>query len=310
MKDMDDSMAHPLGSTRMLDLPAWKTLLSHVAAFALAVLFVTAGVWKIMDPFTWRTMVEQLGVPYAFSMPLTFALGISETFSGVLVLVPRFRRWGAWLAIALLVVFMIYMGINYSALAGKDCSCFPWVKRTVSPEFFIGDAIMLLAGVIALLWARRSEGLRSAAVVLGAIAVFAGVSYGVNAARLTGTKAPESIVVDGRPFSLQHGQVFLFFYDPQCSHCDMAARKMSKMDWGATKVIAIPTAEPQWAASFLHDTGLKASTSLDVAELRSVFTFRDPPYGVALENGREKGAVARYDDNEPESTLRQLRMIR
>jgi uncharacterized membrane protein YphA (DoxX/SURF4 family) len=310
MKGMDDSMAHPLGSARALDLPTWKTLLSHIAALALAVLFVTSGVWKIMDPFTWRTMVEQLGVPYALSMPLTIVLGISETFGGVLVLVPRFRRWGAWITIALLVVFMLYMGVNYSTLAGKDCSCFPWVKRTVSPGFFIGDALMLVAAAVAIAWGRRSEGIRSAAVVLGAIAVFAAASLGVNAFRLTGTKAPDTIIVDGQPFSLQHGPIFLYFYDPQCSHCDMAARKMSKFDWGATKVIAIPTAEPRYAAAFLHDTGLKAATSFEIEKLRKVFSFGDPPYGVALENGHEKGPVARYDDNEPELTLRRLGMIR
>lgn len=302
-------MAHPASSARSVDLPAWKTIISFVAALGLAILFIASGVWKIMDPFTWRTLVEQLKVPYALSMPLTIALGISEAFAGVLVLVPRFRRWGAWLAIALLIVFMLYMGVNYSTLAGKDCSCFPWVKRTVSPEFFIGDLVMVLMGVIAAMWSRRSEGIRSAAVVLGAIAVFAAVSFGVAAARQTGTKAPESITVDGQPFSLQHGRILLYFYDPQCSHCDMAAKKMSTYNWGATKVIAIPTQGAQWAEAFLRDTGLKAGTSLDVKKLKEVFPFRDPPYAVALEGGREKGAVSRFEGDEPAPTLRSLGMI-
>jgi uncharacterized membrane protein YphA (DoxX/SURF4 family) len=311
MNGMDHSMAHPGESAGSLDLPAWKTLISHISALLLAVLFVASGVWKILDPFTWRTMVEQLGVPYAFSMPLAIGLGIVETLGGVLVLVPRFRRWGAWICIALLIVFMLYMGVNYNALAGKDCSCFPWVKRTVSPGFFVGDAIMLLLAAAAWVWARQSDGVRSALVVLGAIAVFAAASFGVSAARLTGTKAPSSIAVDGKPYSLERGRVFLYFYDPQCSHCEMAAKKMSKMDWGETRVIAVPTASPQWAASFLHDTGLKAGTSLELQKLKQTFPFKqDPPYGVALENGRQIGDVPRYDETEPETTLRSLHMIK
>ncbi len=310
MNDMDDSMAHPVGATQSLDLPGWKTIASHLGAVIITVLFVTAGVWKIIDPFTWRTMVEQLKVPYLFSMPLTIALGISETFAGVAILVPRFRRWGAWLAMLLLVVFMLYIGVNYSTLAGKECSCFPWAKRTVSPEFFVGDVLMLVAAAIAAWWARPSSGLRSAVVVLGAIAVFSAASFGVNAVRQSGTQAPASIIVDGKPFSLEHGRVFLFFYDPQCSHCEKAARDMSKMNWGETKIVAIPTAEPKFAASFLHDTGLKAGTSLELERLKKVFPFKsDPPYGVALENGREKGPVARYEGNEPAATLRTLGMI-
>jgi uncharacterized membrane protein YphA (DoxX/SURF4 family) len=309
MKNMDDSMAHPLGSSRALDLPAWKSLLSHGCAFALAVLFITSGVWKIMDPFTWRTMVEQLEVPYQLSMALTLSLGISETLAGVLVVVPRFRRWGAWLCIALLVAFMLYMGVKYPSLAGKDCSCFPWMERTVSAEFFIGDALMLLMAAAAGVWSRRSDGVRSAMVVLGAIAVFAAVSFGVNATRLTGTQAPENIVVDGKTEPLRHGRVFLFFYDPQCMHCDMAAKKMSKYNWGATRVIALPTGMTQYAAAFLRDTGLQAGTSMQFDELKKVFPFGDPPHGVALEHGRQKGGVSRWEDGEPETTLRSLGMI-
>ncbi len=302
-------MAHPYGAARSLDLPGWKNVASHVAAFIIAVLFLSSGIWKIIDPFTWRTMVEQLKVPYALSMPLTLALGIGETFTGVLVLMPRFRRWGASLAALLLIGFMIYMGVNYSALAGKDCSCFPWVKRTVSPEFFIGDAIMLALALIAGWWSRPAWGVRSAAVVLGAVAVFSGVSFGVNAARQSGTKAPETITVDGQPYSLRQGNIFLYFYDPLCSHCDAAARKMSKLNWGDTKVVAIPTNDPQFAASFLHDTHLKALTSLDVQQLRKIFPFRDPPYGVALHNGREKAPVARFEGNEPDETLRRIGFV-
>jgi uncharacterized membrane protein YphA (DoxX/SURF4 family) len=312
MNNMENSMAHPFGAGRALDLPAWKTLLGHFCAVLVAILFLVSGVWKIVDPLTFRTMAEQLKVPYGLSTALTLVLGIGETLAGVLVLVPRFRRWGAWLAILLLVAFMLYMGINYSTLSGKDCSCFPFVKRAVSPGFFITDALMVLAAVLAGWWALPSNGIRSAAVIAGAIAVFSAVSFGVNATRQTGREAPESIIVDGQLFSLHQGKIFLFFYDPQCSHCDQAARDMSKMDWGATRIVAIPTSEPRFAAAFLHDTGLKAGTSLEFVRLKKAFPFKtDPPYGVALENGHEKGTIARYgSNNEPEHSLRALGMIR
>ena len=94
--------------------------------------------------------------------------------------------------------------------------------------------------------------------------VFAGVSFGVNLARESGVKAPASITVDGKPFSLQEGNTFLFFYDPTCTHCEAAARKMAKLNWKDTNVVAIPIDTPQFAASFLHDTGLKAGTSNDL----------------------------------------------
>jgi hypothetical protein len=131
----------------------------------------------------------------------------------------------------------------------------------------------------------------------------------VNATRQSGLKAPESITVDGQPFSLQQGQIFLFFYDPECLHCDAAARRMAKLNWKDTKVIAIPTHDNQFAAAFLHDTGLKAGTSFDLKLLRSTFQFVDPPYGVALERGRQKAVVAAFEENEPAATLRRIGFV-
>jgi hypothetical protein len=82
-------------------------------------------------------------------------------------------------------------------------------------------------------------------------------------------------------------------------HCDAAARFMSKLSWGDTKVVAIPTINPQWAESFLHDTGLKASTSLELDKLKKAFPFVDPPFGVALENGQVKETFTQAQFNVP-----------
>lgn len=294
----------------LVDLPAWKKIVGGTAAFLLAIIFFTSGAWKLSDPFKWAQFLGEFKVPSAFTLPFTVALGIGETLGAVLILVPRFRRWGSWLVGLLLATFIIYIGVNYSSLVGKDCSCFPLVKRTVGPAFFVGDGAMLAMAVLAGWWARRSESLRGALVVLGAVVVFAGVSYGVNSAKETGLKAPDSITVDGKPFSLQQGNIFLFFYDPTCPHCEAAARKMAKFDWKDTKIVAIPTDTPQFAASFLHDTNLHAVTSNDLDLLRKTFQFVNAPYGVALERGRQKATFASFEEGgEPDTTLRRMGFI-
>lgn len=291
-------------SNPSFEFPAWKNGISAAAALVLALLFIVSGSWKLTDPFTWSQMLGQFRVPSALSLPFTVLLGIGETFAGVLILVPRFRRWGSLLIGLLLVAFMLYIGVNYNALVGKDCSCFPLVKRAVGPGFFVGDAVMLLMAVVAGVWSRKARDLKIALMILGAVAVFAGVAYGVNSARQTGLKAPDTVTVDGAPRSLAAGHIFLFFYDPECMHCDAAARRMAKLNWKDTSVIAIPIRQPQFAADFLHDTGLKAGTSLDVKPLRDVFKFVNAPYGVALVNGRQKADVGNFDETEPAKTLR------
>src|SRR5580692_11034630 len=126
-----DEIALPSSALSSFERPGWKVALNWVAAVATALLFLSSGIWKITDMPRWAVMLHQFKVPENLTLPSTFILGIGETFAGVLVLVPRFRRWGAWLASLLLLVFMVYIGIFYSDLSGKDCSCFPLVKRAV-----------------------------------------------------------------------------------------------------------------------------------------------------------------------------------
>lgn len=310
MGSMNDSMAQARAGLPPLELPGWKTAVNWSAAIVLSIVFLVSGLYKITDAQGWAIRLTQLRFPESLSLAAALAVGITETLAGVLVLVPRFRRWGAILSGLLLVVFMIYMGLNYTALKGADCSCFPIVKRVVGPLFFVGDAALLLIAVGAGVWSKPASGLRSAIVILGAVAVFAGVSYGVAAARQTGTKAPDTITVDGKPFSLQHGKILLYFFDPECTHCLAAGKTMSHYEWNDTTVVAIPIQQPQFAASYLEDTKLKAVVSNDLQQLKAIFPYVSVPAGVALENGREKLPLTKFEGDEPAATLKQIGFVK
>src|SRR5690348_14952345 len=250
MGSMNDSMAQPRAELASLELPGWKTAVNWLGALALAILFLASGLWKIIDSPGWAVRLTELKFPEPLSLVAAITLGIGETV-------------GAVLTGLLLIAFMAYMGLNYSALKSADCSCFPFLKRVVDPMFFAEDGAMLLAAVVAGVWAKPARGLRSALVILGTVAVFAGVSYGVAAARQTGTKAPDTVTVDGKPYSLQQGKILLFFFDPECIHCLNAGKAMSHYNWGDTAIVAIPIQQPQFAAGYLEDTKLKAGISND-----------------------------------------------
>ena len=243
-------------------------------------------------------------VPESLSLFAALAFGIAETLAGVLIFVPRFRRWGAILTGLLLTAFLVYFALNYSALRGADCSCFPWLKRVVGPGFFVGDGIMLLLAAVAGLWSKPPGSLRSVVLVLGAVAVFALVSYGVDVTRQSGTRAPATISVDGRAYSLESGRILLFFFDPQCMHCFEISKRMAQFHWRDTKVVAIPVEKPEYAADFLQMTGLKASVTQDSEVLEKTFGYTAYPYAVAVQNGREKAALTKFDGAEPEATLK------
>ena len=306
---MDDSIAHPGFHASPVDLPAWKSWLSAVCAVLLGLLFLSSGVWKITDPLGWAARIVQMQLPAQFSVALAIGVGATEAFAAVLLLVPRFRRWGALLAGFLLIVFMIYVAAYYNVLRGAECSCFPWLKRSVGPGFFIGDGVMLVGAFFAWRWGSPAHSLKSAVLVLAAILVFTGASYGFAVFQQSGLAAPPTVMVEGKPYSLQQGRVLLYFFDPECMHCFEAAERMSKYTWNDAKVLVVPTRVPEFTSQFLNDTKLKAPATSDAAKLREIFKFNDPPYAVALEHGHQKEAYIAFDDNEPAMSLRKLGWI-
>lgn len=306
---MNDSMAQPgLGLVRA-DAPGWKSALSWVSAVALCALFLLSGLWKITDVQGTAVRMVQAKVPPSLGLPVALFFGIVETVGAVMILAPRLRRWGAIVLGALLVAFLGYFAIQYNTLRGADCSCIPWLQRVVGPGFFVGDGAMLLLAFFAGLGSRRPEGLRVVGLIAAAVVVFAGVSYGVGAARQTGTPAPASILVEGQPYSLQQGKVLLFYFDPACMHCFDSARRMSKLHWGDTRVVGVPISLGQFANQFMQETGFRMAITTDRDKLKQVFPYAGVPAGVAIENGRQKAALTDFDGEEPAATLKRLGLI-
>src|SRR5262245_25350800 len=132
---MADSIAHApiLAENRVT--AGWKTAVGTLIGILMGLFWIVVGGWKVTHPYDFAALVTQLKVPSTVALPFAAALGTGEIFGGLMLLIPALRRWGALLTGVLLIGFMGYMGINYAELHGMDCSCFPWLKRTVSPEF-------------------------------------------------------------------------------------------------------------------------------------------------------------------------------
>jgi uncharacterized membrane protein YphA (DoxX/SURF4 family) len=278
---------------------SWKRTAASVCAILLGIVFLVSGGWKFMSPLKTGELLEQAQVPAGLGILGAATLGVLELLAAFLLFVPRFRRWGGLLGSALMIFFIGWIAYYYPVLVGRECSCFPIIKRTVGPGFFISDAVMLLLGIAAFAWSPRARGWKAPLVAFAALIIAAGASVFANASLRQNAQVPVPVVVDGKPQNLAVGKVFLFFYDPSCMHCDAASKFMSKLNWGDTRIVAIPTVNPQWAASFLHDTKLKASTSLELDKLKRAFPFVDPPFGVALEDGRVKQTFGQAQFNEP-----------
>ena len=135
-----------------------------------------------------------------------------------------------------------------------------------------------------------------------------GVNYGVAYAKYNKATAPETLVVDGKSINLRQGKYFIFYYDPECSHCNAAAKTMGTYSWKPeVTAIAVPFRQQQWADAFLKDNKWQAHSSLEVDKLKAAFPYPATPYGLVIENGVQIGAVPLFEENdEPRATLRKL----
>ena len=87
-------MAHPRFAAGV-DLPAWKNGAATVCAFLIVIIFLVSGLWKTVDPYGAGARLAQAKVPGDFSIPGAVVLGTIEVWAAVLLIMPRFRRFGA-----------------------------------------------------------------------------------------------------------------------------------------------------------------------------------------------------------------------
>jgi uncharacterized membrane protein YphA (DoxX/SURF4 family)/thiol-disulfide isomerase/thioredoxin len=309
MQDVLPNTFTPTGAT---SANKTRRLVAGICAILLGIIFLVSGAWKMLDPVKTGEVLEQAQVPAGWGAIGAATLGTLEVFAAFLLFTPRYRKWGGYLGSALLIFFIGWIAIYYKVLVGHDCSCFPIIKRAINPMFFVSDGIMLLLGIAAWLWSAPVKSFKGPLVLLVLLAGLSGVNYAWSESKIIHAQIPNPVIVDGKPADLSKGKVLIFFYDPSCMHCDAAARFMANFDWENTRVVAIPTVNPQWAASFLSDTKLKAGTSLELDKLKKVFPFVDPPYGIALNDGvvKETFGQAEFTPPAPKARLQQLGFVK
>ena len=114
----------------------WRDIGSRIARWALAVLFLVAGLLHFLKPaFYLQIMPPYLPYPRA----LVLISGGFEILGGVGLLVPRVSRLAAWGIIALLVVFMmphIYM-IEHPERFASIPTALLWLRLPIQGLFIL-----------------------------------------------------------------------------------------------------------------------------------------------------------------------------
>jgi hypothetical protein len=308
MEEMEAAPTQPQAtSVAHANEPRWQHWVGSAAAILMAIPWLVAGAWKLTAVSEFQLMLTQMLVPVSLSLAGTIAVIMGDLTAAVLLLRPAWRRLGGLFSAGLLIIFMAYFAINYETLKGADCSCFPWLKRTVGPVFFWTDGAMLALSGVAAWFAPPLRKLQGAAKAVAAIAAVAFVALAIDRALpQPDADVPAAIKTDEGELSLRQGDVFLYFFNPLCPHCEDAAKRMALLDWKAT-FVGVPTQDYQFGPGFVGDTGLKnVKLTPDLDLLKEKFPFSDVPYAVALKNGRVVERFRFFEDPELSDKIREL----
>jgi peroxiredoxin len=122
------------------------------ARLILAAVFVVSGISKLFDLSGSQAAMRSFGVPDRFTRAGGVVLPIAELVIAVLLIPAATARWGALLALILLVVFVA--GISYSLSRGRkfDCHCFGQLTTSeIGPPTLIRNAALaVLAAFVAI----------------------------------------------------------------------------------------------------------------------------------------------------------------
>ena len=119
-------------------------ILRWACRIILAGIFLYSGYSKMQSTLQFAAVLSQYQlVPADLVLPLAAYLPWAEIALGLFLLTGWKTRLAAWIAAALLFVFIIAMTVTYFRGIEADCGCFG-IGEKISPGTIGRDALMLL----------------------------------------------------------------------------------------------------------------------------------------------------------------------
>jgi uncharacterized membrane protein YphA (DoxX/SURF4 family) len=196
-------------------------------SIALGVLFLVAGVSKVLDPWSFHAALPGYGITGAFRSLVSVVVPALEIVLGV-ALVTRWRvRQASLAASAFLGVFIVAISVGWWRGALDECGCFGAILERSPPETIAIDVLFLALAVT--VWrgsAAVGRGLKNkdwqenttlaGAGVCAAVVTLLLLLAGPSGLRATegGDPNPEMRSVD-----LSQGKQLLYLFHHECPQC-------------------------------------------------------------------------------------------
>ncbi len=151
-----------------MDFPR-RNILSRIIALVVGVVFIYAGVIKVIDPVAFARDIDNYHMlPWALSVRLAFYLPWLQIFCGLAVLCGFFYRGGLLVLNALIFIFIIASVVAKARGHDITCGCFGHASKNWSFSSHLLLDFSLLAAVMFLWFSDRRWTTASGALALQA----------------------------------------------------------------------------------------------------------------------------------------------
>ncbi len=128
----------------------WLTIRVQIG---LGVIFVVASLPKIIDPPSFAQMIYNYRIlPGVLINPVALVLPWFELLTGVALILGIWRRTAAIFIGAMLVVFIVGIGINLARDNPVNCGCFDLASAEKPREVLLGEMKSVLVRDVAMLF--------------------------------------------------------------------------------------------------------------------------------------------------------------
>ena len=211
--------------------PAWANLIRSFGPVILGLLFLVAGIAKVLDPWSFLGSLGGYGVPGWMRTPVALVLPAVEVGVGVMLLLRWQVRLAATVAAALMAVFLVAVGYGWAAGTLQECGCFgPMMEREPRDAFLMDLAFMLIAlGVCVWTPATRSRtDWRAAALAIASFAALGMSFVGYTSGPSGASAAALGRTMDMREVDLERGEHLLYLFHHECPHCAAMSPRVSE----------------------------------------------------------------------------------
>ena len=121
-----------------------------IIGYAILLLFVYAALSKLFAYQVYLKDLERSPELSRFARPISIAIPGTELLSAALIIIPKWRKAGFWLATILMISFTLYVGYVLQFSDELPCTCGDIIRNLTWPQHMVFNIFFTLLAILGL----------------------------------------------------------------------------------------------------------------------------------------------------------------